>query len=104
MGCSYHDIGSDVSVKFNELDDSTSCLCTLDFIHGGIPTLSQIRSLAMLGAACEYANQLRVNGSDDEQRFLSQVGTVQTLVPEDTQRAIDEAFTKIGWKKDERVS
>jgi hypothetical protein len=93
-----------MSVKFNELDDSTSCLCTLDFIHGDIPTISQIRSLAMLGAACEYAKQLRVNGSDDEQRFLSQVGTVQTLVPEDVQKAIDEAFTKIGWKKNERAN
>jgi hypothetical protein len=104
MGCSYHDIGNGVRVKFNELDDSTSCLCTFDFIHGDIPTISHIRSLAMLGAACEYANQLWVNGSDSDKRFLAQVGTVQTLVPKDTQRAIDEAFTKIGWKKDERVS
>ena len=61
MGCDYYRYESEL-IRFSEMDDTVSCLCT--FPHNDMEhlDLSRVRSLAMLGAAIVLIHHDEIEG------------------------------------------
>jgi hypothetical protein len=99
MGCNYHELANDCHAKFNEFDDKTSCLCSVNLHQGDLPDQSQVRSLAMLGAALLYSQQALDSGDHS----VKNVRSIQAMLPDELRAAIDEAFIQKG-ETDEKVT
>jgi hypothetical protein len=76
MGCKYHELANDCHAKFNEFDDKTSCLCSVNLHRGDLPNQSQVRSLAMLGAALLYSQQALDSGDHSVKKRQIDSGNV----------------------------
>lgn len=88
MSCQYYDVGRNHFAKFSDVDDSTSCLCTLDLMEDD-PVIrdDQLKSLAMLGAACLYINQL-----PEEEKVELCGSTIQGILPLEVLDQLTKAF------------
>lgn len=56
MGCEEYKT-EDATIKFDETDESTRCLCTFPYNDNRTITPDRLRSLALLGAAVVLANR-----------------------------------------------